>query len=80
MTSRQQLDRIALQITGQDIRLVGFWEPLPGLNDFPAEFARALGVSEGALLRCRDIVDVLDLTGDRQFSQAIETGSLQLFE
>lgn len=74
MTSRQHLDRLALQITGKDIRLVGFWEPLPGLTDFSAEYARELQVPEAALLRCRDIVEVLDLTGDRRFSRPVETG------
>lgn len=74
MTSRQQLDRIALQITGKDIRFVGFWDPLPGLAEFSAEYARELRTSEAALLRCRDIVDVLDLTGDRPNSQPVESG------
>ena len=79
MTSRQALDRIAQRITGEDIRLVGFWEPLPRLVEFRAEFARELGVSESALLRCRDIVEVLDLAGEGQRSDARDVGQSPLF-
>ncbi len=79
MTSRQSLDLIAQRITGEDIRLVGFWEPLPGLVEFRAEFARELGVSEAALLRCRDIVEILDLAGEGRTSRTHESGQSLLF-
>jgi hypothetical protein len=79
MMSRQALDRIAQRITGEDIRLVGSWEPIPRLIEFRAEFARELGVSEIALLRCRDIVDILDLVGGERTSQARDTGQPNFF-
>lgn len=80
MVSRYQLDRIAMRVTGNDIRLVGFWEPLPGLVEFRAEFSRELGVSEAALLRCRDIIEVLDLAGKGRTSRSLEAGQPILFE
>lgn len=79
MMSRRQLDRIAQRITGKDIRLVGFWEALPGLVEHRAAYARELGVSEAALLRCRDIIEVLDLSRERRTSSAQETGPPVLF-
>jgi len=74
MLARHQLDHIAQRITGQDIRLVGCWESLPGLQEYTAEYSRELGVSEGSLLRCRDIVAVLDLGGDKRASCASDDG------
>lgn len=64
MLTRSHLDRVILKISGKDIRLTGFWEPLPGLPEYTADYARELGISEAALSRCRDIVDVLDLVGE----------------
>lgn len=48
-------------MTGEDIRLVGNWEPLPGLLDHGAVLADRLDVFPTQLLRCRDIADVVDL-------------------
>lgn len=75
MITRQQLDRLALRITGNDIRLVGYWERLPGLDEHLAEFAAELGVTEIALGRCHDIVEVLDLTGNCRNVRPAENAS-----
>jgi hypothetical protein len=79
MISRQQLDRLVLRITGKDIRLVGFWNPLPGLEEFRAEYAKELGVSAAQLMRCNDIVDVLDLAGTGRTSRPPDTEHPLLF-
>lgn len=79
MLSRQKLDRLVLKITGEDIRLLGFWSPLPGLPERAAEYAREFGVSEASLGRCRDIVDILDLLGKGRTSRENDTGQPLLF-
>jgi len=61
MTSRQHLDRVLLSVTGEDICLVGNWERLPGLFGNAEQLAERLNVPKLALLRCRDITDVLGL-------------------
>lgn len=61
MTSRQRLNQEMLVTTGQDIRLVGNWEPLPELFGNDEILAERLVVPTRHLLRCRDIADVLDL-------------------
>ncbi len=59
---------------------MGSWAPLPGLIEFSADFASELGVSEPALLRCRDIVDILDLVGAGDTSRGQGTGQSKLFD
>lgn len=61
MTSRQRLDQVLLSVTGEDIRLVGNWEPLPGLAGNADLLGERLNIPRQQLLRCRDIADVLDL-------------------
>ncbi len=61
MTSRQRLNQALLSVTGEDIRLAGNWDPLPGLADNADLLAERLNIPKPQLLRCRDIADVLDL-------------------
>jgi len=74
MTARHFLDMQVRRITGQDIRLAGIWKALPALDSYAAEISAALGVSEIALRRCRDIADVLDLLPARFNESALPTG------
>jgi hypothetical protein len=66
MTTRQRLDHAVLTATGQDIRLIGNWESLPGLPAQADAVAEQLHVDRHRLLRCRDIADILDLIEDSQ--------------
>jgi hypothetical protein len=61
MTTRQRLDHAVLTTTGQDIRLMGNWDPLPGLPGQADAVAERLQVDRQRLLRCRDIADILEL-------------------
>jgi len=61
MTNRQHLNQVLLSVTGEDIRLVGNWERLPGLFGNAEQLAERLNVPKLPLLRCRDIADVLGL-------------------
>ncbi len=61
MTTRQRLDQAVLQTTGHDIRLVGNWQSVPGLEEFGNALAESLGLPETRLRRCADIADILDL-------------------
>jgi hypothetical protein len=61
MTTRQHLDQVLLTVTGEDIRLVGNWERLPGLFGNAEQLAERLNVPKLPLLRSRDIADVLCL-------------------
>lgn len=61
MTNRQRLDQTLLSVAGEDIRLVGNWERLPGLFGNAEQLAERLNVSKSQLLRCQDIADVLGL-------------------
>jgi hypothetical protein len=65
MTARHLLDMHVRRITGFDIRLAGIWKALPALDIYAAEISAALGISEKALRRCRDIADVLDIIPTR---------------
>ena len=42
MTSRQRLNQVLLSVTGEDIRLVGNWERLPGLFGNAEQLAERL--------------------------------------
>jgi hypothetical protein len=64
MTSRQRLDQTLLSLTGEDIRLVGNWDPVPGLSGHADLLAERLNIPKPQLLRCRDIADVLVLMED----------------
>ena len=57
MTNRQRLDQTLLSVAGEDIRLVGNWERLPGLFGNAEQLAERLNVSKSQLLRCQDIAD-----------------------
>lgn len=61
MTSRQRLNQALLTVTGEDIRLVGNWDPVPGVPSHADLLADVLNIPKSQLLRCRDIADVLDL-------------------
>ncbi len=61
MTTRQRLNQALLSVTGEDIRLIGNWDPVPGLTGHADLLADLLGIPKPQLLRCRDIADVLDL-------------------
>lgn len=61
MTTRQRLNQVVLSVTGEDIRLVGNWDPVPGLSGHADLLADLLSIPRAQLLRCRDIADVLDL-------------------
>lgn len=61
MTTRQRLNQAVLSVTGEDIRLVGNWDPVPGLSGHADLLADLLNIPKFQLVRCRDIADVLDL-------------------
>lgn len=61
MSSRQTLDTAVKRVTGEDIRLVGNWQPLPGLADHVSQLADYLGLPENRLRQCADITDILNL-------------------
>lgn len=61
MTPRHILNQAVQRIIGQDIRLMGNWDPIPELRQHSGELAAALGVAESTLLRCVDISDALNL-------------------
>ena len=63
MTARQIFDSTIQRVTGVDVRLIGNWEPLPSFEGHLSAICTALGISEGDLLRCADIADVLELIG-----------------
>ncbi|MFZ4682048.1 MAG: hypothetical protein ACOYMS_06075 [Terrimicrobiaceae bacterium] len=74
MTNRQLLNQVLLSVTGEDIRLVGNWERLPGLFGNAELLAERLNVSKAQLLRCRDIADVLGLIDNRLLSDSADNG------
>ena len=74
MTSRQHLDQVLLQVMGEDIRLVGNWDPLPGFPDNAEQLAESLNVPKSQLLRCRDISDVLVLVETRRVETPVDVG------
>lgn len=74
MTSRQHLDQVLLHVTGEDIRLVGNWDQLPGFPDNAELLAESLNVPKSQLLRCRDISDVLILLETRPVETQVDAG------
>ena len=74
MTNRQHLDQVLLSVTGEDIRLVGNWERLPGLFGNAEQLAERLNVPKLPLLRCRDIADVLGLMENGPLADSSDNG------
>lgn len=59
--SRQLLNRVMLDITGEDIRLIGNWELPRTWKGNVEEIADRLQIDRTRLHRCRDIAEVVDL-------------------
>ena len=74
MTNRQHLNQVLLSVTGEDIRLVGNWERLPGLFGNAEQLAERLNVPKLPLLRCRDIADVLGLMESGPLADSFDNG------
>ena len=74
MTNRQRLDQTLLSVAGEDIRLVGNWERLPGLFGNAEQLAERLNVSKSQLLRCQDIADVLGLMDNGPLVDSADNG------
>jgi hypothetical protein len=74
MTSRQHLDQALLHVTGEDIRLVGNWDQIPGFPENAEQLAERLNIPKPQLLRCRDISDVLVLMETRPEETRVDIG------
>ncbi len=61
MTTRQRLEIAVRSVTGEDIRLAGNWDPLPGLMGNEYAIADRINVPPARLMRCRDIYEILEL-------------------
>lgn len=79
MDARHSLNLTIQRITGQDIRLLGNWEPVPFENSYSFEIASALQVGERELLRCRDISDILNLIAGAECAPSGDSGQESLF-
>jgi hypothetical protein len=77
--ARHSLNLTIQRITGQDIRLLGNWEPLPFGTAYNFEIAAALQVEERALLRCQDISDILGLMAGTECTTSGDAGQESLF-
>jgi hypothetical protein len=77
--ARHSLNLTIQRITGQDIRLLGNWEPVPFEKAYSFEIAAALQVGERDLLRCRDISDILSLVGGAECATSGDAGQESLF-
>jgi hypothetical protein len=77
--ARHFLNLTVQRITGQDIRLLGNWEPVPFGNAYSFEIAAALHVDERELLRCRDISDILHLLTTVECTPSGDAGQGSLF-
>jgi hypothetical protein len=77
--ARHSLNLTIQRITGQDIRLLGNWEPVPFEKTYNFEIAEALQVSERDLLRCRDISDILSLIAGTECATSGDAGQESLF-
>lgn len=79
MSSRQALDSVVKRVTGEDIRLVGNWQPLPGLKEHASQLADHLGLPESRLRQCGDITDVLTLLDNAGFRTQEDNSSQASF-
>lgn len=79
MDARHSLNLTIQRITGQDIRLLGNWEPVPFEKTYSFEIAESLQVSERDLLRCRDISDILSLIAGTEWATSGDAGEESLF-
>ena len=79
MDARHSLNLTIQRITGQDIRLLGNWEPAPFEKSYSFEIAAALHVGERDLLRCRDISEILSLIAGAECATSGDSGQESLF-
>lgn len=73
------MDTAVKRVTGEDIRLVGNWQPLPGLKEYSSQLADHLGLPENRLRQCADITDVLTLLDTAGFRPQEDTSSQASF-
>lgn len=80
MNARQFLNQTVERVLGEDIRLVGNWQPIPHLEKYLPELSAELGIPERELSRCRDIVDVMSRITDLRVTDRSDIPTLNFRE